>query len=294
DGHLGRVVRGVSAAQQALRQHVLLVDLPAPPGQAAPRACPVRVLPLRRRHRGRPRPRSGDRARPGPAGLRRALLRRPRAGHLGRPRAQGGGAHGAGLRHRSGLLPSVPAVDGHGPVDRLVRDVGGPARLHGRFGGGHRRDDASDPRAAVAGLGAGAGPGARQRVPADQLPAGHRRGPRPGTGLRAPGRHPEVRRGVRLRRAPGDARPGGPAAVRDRAVPGALCRRRAGGRAAPPIVGALHRRGSSALLPHPRAHRGPGLRRLRRPRPGADPGEAGGGRPARPPPAGHREGCARV
>ncbi len=50
------------------------------------------------------------------------------------------------LRPRPRLLPAVPAVDGHGPDRRHLRHLGRPARLHGRLGRGHRRDDAADPR----------------------------------------------------------------------------------------------------------------------------------------------------
>ena len=64
------------------------------------------------------------------------------------PVLQGGRPHGAGLRHRPRLLPPVPALDGDGPHASTLRDLGRPARLHGRLGGGDRRDDAADPRAA--------------------------------------------------------------------------------------------------------------------------------------------------
>ena len=70
-------------------------------------------------------------------------------GPVGRPGAQGRRPHRQGLRHRPRLLPPVPAVDGDGLHRRHLRDVRRPARLHGRVGGGHRRDDAADPRATV-------------------------------------------------------------------------------------------------------------------------------------------------
>ncbi len=40
------------------------------------------------------------------------------AGALRRPGAQGRGPHGPRLRHRSRVLPPVPALDGHGPHRR--------------------------------------------------------------------------------------------------------------------------------------------------------------------------------
>ena len=61
---------------------------------------------------------------------------------------------------------------------RPLRDVGRLARLHGRVGGGDRRDDAAHPRARRPRrlrTGPGSGPG----VPAHQLPPRRRRGPRP-------------------------------------------------------------------------------------------------------------------
>ena len=142
-------LRRVPAAEQAPRHDVLLVDDAAADGQAPPRPRPVRVLPLRRRHRRRPRRRRRSPARAAALRrLRRPLLRRPRPRAVRRPRAEGGGAHGAGVRHRPRRLPPLPALDGDGPHRRVVRDVRRPARLHGRLGGGDRRDDAADPRAA--------------------------------------------------------------------------------------------------------------------------------------------------
>ena len=82
------------------------------------------------------------------------------------------------LRHRPRVLRAVPAVDDDGPHRRPLRDVGRPVRLHGRLGGGHRRDDAAHPRAARRRR-LRTGPRARAGVPAHQLPARRRRGPRP-------------------------------------------------------------------------------------------------------------------
>ncbi len=98
-----------------------------------------------------------------------------------------------GLRHQPRLLPPFPPVDDDGPHRRDVRDLRRPARLHGRLGRGDRRDDAADPRADVAGD-APARPGPRHRVPAHELPARRRRGPRPPAGVRAAGGPPAFRR----------------------------------------------------------------------------------------------------
>ncbi len=144
------------ARQPAPRHDVLLVDARAAPAEAPPRVGALRVLPVRRRHRRRPRRRPGRRR-----GRRRSTDLGDRffadlaAGSVRRPGARGRRAHRAGLR------PSTPtcfrrflALDGDGPdVDRL-RDLGRPARLHGRLGGGDRRDDAADPRTARPGGGA--------------------------------------------------------------------------------------------------------------------------------------------
>ena len=66
----------------------------------------------------------------------------------------------------------------------VVRDLGRPLRLHGGLGRGDRRDDAAGAASRPA-RGPRAGPLARPGLPADQLPARRRRGPRPRPGLRA-------------------------------------------------------------------------------------------------------------
>ena len=62
--HARGELRRVPAAQQAPRHDLLLVDDGAADGEAPPRPRAVRVLPLRRRHRRRPRADDGRRSRP--------------------------------------------------------------------------------------------------------------------------------------------------------------------------------------------------------------------------------------
>ena len=56
DRHPRRELRPLPGAQQALRHHLLLVDVRAAPREAPPRVGALRLLPARRRHRRRPRP----------------------------------------------------------------------------------------------------------------------------------------------------------------------------------------------------------------------------------------------
>ena len=70
DRHAGGELRRVPPAQPPPRHDLLLVDRGAAHRQAAPRACPVRVLPPRRRHRRRPRAGAGGGPRRGAAGVR--------------------------------------------------------------------------------------------------------------------------------------------------------------------------------------------------------------------------------
>ena len=188
DRHPRRELRPLPRAQQALRHHVLLVDVRAAARQAPPRVGALRLLPPRRRHRRRPGP--GRRSR---CARRRwptsATASSPTstAGRLRRPGAQGRRAHRARLRHRPRVLPPVPALDGDGP------------HRHARTRRGTTCCGYMDGSAAVIGemmlpilepLGPGrarAGPRPRQRVPAHQLPPRRRRGPRPRSRLPAPG-----------------------------------------------------------------------------------------------------------
>ena len=107
------------AAEQALRHDVLLVDLPAARGEAPPRARPLRVLPLRRRHRRRPGP--GPRAERASGALTDfgdRFFADLDAGRSDDPVLKAVVHTVQGLRHRSRVLPPVPAVDGHGPDRR--------------------------------------------------------------------------------------------------------------------------------------------------------------------------------
>ena len=93
--------------------------------------------------------------------------------------------------------------------------------LHGGLRRRHRRDDAAGAAAHLA-AGDGAGPRARPRLPAHQLPARRRRGPRPGARLPAAGGPAPLRRRPVAPRRHAVARADG---VRDRAQPRALPRR---------------------------------------------------------------------
>ena len=115
---------------------------------------------------------------------------------LRRPGAQGGRPHRAGVQHRSRLLPPVPSLDDDGPDGGELRDVRRPPRVHGRVGGGDRRDDAADPGAVVARRRA-ARPRPRHRVPAHELPPRRERGPRPRAGVPPAGGPPALRRQTR-------------------------------------------------------------------------------------------------
>ena len=59
--HARRELRPLPGAEQALRHHLLLVDLRAAAGEAPPRVGALRLLPPRRRHRRRPRARPPSR-----------------------------------------------------------------------------------------------------------------------------------------------------------------------------------------------------------------------------------------
>ena len=70
------------------------------------------------------------------------------------------------------------AIDRYATWDDLLEYMDG-------LGGGHRRDDAADPRAARPGGRARPGPRPRLRLPAHELPPRRGRGPRPRAGLPA-------------------------------------------------------------------------------------------------------------
>ena len=117
-------------------------------------------------------------------------------------------------------VPAVPPVDDDGPHDHVVLHVGRSARVHGRLGRGDRRLDAADPRTERLRPRPPPRARSRDRVPADQFPARHRRGPRSGPAVPAARRHDEVR--CRPHRPPRRRGIRGVDAIRDRALPRAV------------------------------------------------------------------------
>ena len=205
----GGVLRALPRAEQAPRHDLLLVDAPAAAREAPPRPRPLWLLPyaddivddLGRRARRR---RASGAARP--------------SATASSPTSTSGASDDPVLK---AVVHTVRAFDIDPDCFRRflrsmamdltvadVRDVRRPARLHGRLGRGHRRDDAADPRAVVARRRDRPRPRPRHRLPAHELPARRRRGPRPGPGLHPPGGPAEVRRRDRARRRDG-RRPSG-------------------------------------------------------------------------------------
>ena len=220
------------------------------------------LLPPRRRHRRRPR-------RPVAVEVREKALRRLRRPVLRRPRRR----RTPTTRCSKAVVHTVRAFDIDPEcfrrflrsmamdltVDR-VRHLGRPARLHGRLGRRHRRDDAADPRAAVAGRAratpaTSASPSSSRTSsatsPRTSTAAGSTCRRRTSTGS-APTRTPDRRRRV-----------AGADALRDRAVPRALPigRPRACDCCRPPRP-AASAAARDALLRDPRPHRGRRLRRV--------------------------------
>ena len=123
----GGELRPLPGPQPAPRHHLLLGGADAAGGQAPPRPCPLRVLPLRRRHGRRPGTCARWRSGPPPStrfGL--PLLRRPRRRLRRRPGAAGRGPHRAGLRPRCRAVPALPALDDDGPRRDRLRHVARP------------------------------------------------------------------------------------------------------------------------------------------------------------------------
>ena len=275
-------------AHPAARHDVLLGR--GDPAQGAPPARPrgLRAVPPRRRHRRRPgshRPGAGRRDRAGAGRLPGRVHARRAGGHQPRPGAGRRRPHRPGDPDRPGVLRAVLRGDGPGPHHHDVRHLGGPARLHGGLGRGHRGDDAARPRAEL-GLGQGAGTRARQRLPADQLPAGRRRGPRPRPGLHPAGGPRALRR--RPRPTPGRRFVARPDGLRGRAQPRAVRRGRSRPGSAPGRLAPLRRHRPPSVRRHPGPDRGRRLRRLRRA--GRRPHLAQG-RPRRRGPRRHRGRC---
>ena len=150
------LVRAVPGAQRRPRQDVLPRHPAAAPGQAAVRARPLRLRPLRRRDRRRPRLHP-DRGREGglAAGLGLGLPGRGEVRRLRAPGQPGGGGHGPALGHPARAVRGLPRLDADGPHRHRLPDVRGPDDLRLGLGRGDRAAD---------GAGAGAGRGrARSR-----------------------------------------------------------------------------------------------------------------------------------
>ena len=235
-------LRRVPPAEQAPRHDVLLVDDGAADGQAPPRPRPLRVLPLRRRHRRRPRAGAGARA------GRRAARRSATASS---PTSSAGSSDDLVLKavvHTVRAFDIDPeafrrflrsmtmdlTVESYATYDDLLDYMDGSAAVIGEM---------MLPILEPPDLGGRAWPGPRPRrgVPADELPARHRRGPRPRPPVRAPGGPQPVRR--RPHRAPVHAGVRRADALRDRPLPRAVrrgrrraspCSRRARRAASPP------------------------------------------------------------
>ena len=188
-GHARGELRRVPAAEQAPRHDVLLVDDGAAGRQAAPRPRPVRVLPLRRRHRRRRSATGAGRASGPPrsptfgdrffADLERgrsddlvlkAVVHTVRAFDID-PEA---------FRRFLRSMTMDLTVERYETCDDLRGYMDGSAAVIGEM----MLPILEPPDLAAA---TRPGPGPRRGVPADELPARHRRGPRPRPPVRAPG-----------------------------------------------------------------------------------------------------------
>ena len=196
--------------------------------------------------------------------LRRPLLRRPRRGPLRRPGAEGASST------PSGPSTSTPTASAGSSArwrwtspSTSYADLGRPARLHGRVGRGHRRDDAADPRAAE--------PAALRATPATSAtrsssPTSSATSARTSTAAACTcPRRTSTASAPTPRRAASTTPWRGADALRDRAVPRTLYRSAdLRHRDAAAGVGSLHPGGPHALRRDPRPHRGHRLRRLHR------------------------------
>ena len=157
-----------------------LATLLLPAGEAALRARALRVRPVRRRDRRRPRV-DADRAgegRPGCGAWGQAFLRRRGPRLVRRPGLPGGRRHRAAVGHPAAHFEAFLHSMTMDLTVTEYRDLRRPLRVRLRLGRRHRPADGPDPRADVAG---GLRPGhrPRRRLPARQLRARRRRGPRP-------------------------------------------------------------------------------------------------------------------
>ena len=237
-------------AEQALRHHLLLVDVGAAAGETPPRVGAVRVLPLRRRHRRRPRRRRRPTCapRPSPTSATASSPTSPRVApttRCSRPsstRCAPSTSTPSCFRRFLRSMTMDLTIAAYETWDDLLVYMDGSAAVIGEMMLPilePRSPDARRPRAR-----------SRARVPADQLPARRRRGPRSRSGLPAPGGPRPLRR--RPARRTVDDAVAGADALRDRPVPRAVRLRRRGHRDAPAGVGPLRRAGPCPLLRHPR------------------------------------------
>ena len=169
----------------------------------------------------------------------------------------------------------------HGPRPRRVRDLRRAGRVHVRLGRGDRAADAAGVRHGRAARRRRAGcDRARRGVPADQLPARRRRGPRPRPAYLPPAELAAfgVYRAL-LEARPVRTRGSGGAGVLRRADAGGVPAGRSRGSLAAPRIAAVRADGVDAVRRHPRRDRRAGLRRPDAARGGAEVAAAGGRAP---------------
>ena len=230
-------------------------------GQAPPRVGALRLLPPRRRHRRRPGPGAGRASGPRRStGCGERFLADLAAGRSDDPVLRRSCTPCAPSASTSPRFERFLALDGDGPHrrdyetwDDLLGYMDGSAAVIGEM-----LLPILEPTIPEA---VGPGPRPRVRVPAHELPARRRRGPRPGTGVPAAGGPRALRRRS-------------PAPRRRRAVAGAACASRSTGAGPctasadegiallPPASARCVRRRPDALQRDPRPHRGPRLRRV--------------------------------
>ena len=142
---------GVRQADLAVRHHVLLGRRPAARGQRKHVYAVYALCRLADDIVDVPaaagRTPDGRRSSGGCRPFADALPHRPGRAAQRRSGAGRGGPHGDRVRDRAGVLRPVLRGDGHGPDHELLRDLGGPLRLHGGLRRGDRGDDAAGPGA---------------------------------------------------------------------------------------------------------------------------------------------------
>ncbi len=266
-------VPALPPAQRPAREDLLPRHPAAAPGTAPRGARALRLRPLGRRHRGRPgqrrhprRTRRGAR-RPGDPPGRRAANGREQPARRPRPRT-----HRRHLPHQPRPLHRLHGLHAQRPGGHGLSDLRRPAPLHARLRRRHRTADAPGARHRRAPGGGGtARGGAGRRLPADQLRARRRRGPRPRPRLPAAGPAGGARRRPRTAALEQSHRAARPphhrgTARRPRPHPPGLPRGPARTRHARPPRAALHPHRLRALQRHPGGRRRQRIRRAAPPR----------------------------